>query len=360
MKTAERRMEAGIGGDVLAAVNQGGAWMARRLVAVLSFLAILGTGGAARGVEIHPFYAGHFSPLAQTFGIPPAEDGEIAARGTVLARLVLDVANSFQGGAGPRQSAGIDGETLRTTLAFRYGFTPRFEGGVDIPFVHHSGGVLDGFIESFHRWIGKPKNDGAGDPRDQLNYNYRQDGVTKVNLRDDATAFGDMALSASWRLSSATDEGRSVAVRATLNIPTGKESALAGSGGTGGSLRLALRDAKALGPWNVTVFAAGGALYIGKDTFLGDLRQPLVGFGTVGAGWAPASWVAIKFQAGGHTALSREREFKPLSWTINVMGGFTFALPEGVDMDLGVFETVLNETGPDVGFQLGFRKRFGG
>ena len=338
----------------------GGACITRRLVAVLPFLAILATGGVARGVEIHPFYAGHFSPLVQTFGIPPVEDGEIAARGTVLARLVLDVANSFQGGAGPRQSAGMDGETLRTTLALRYGFTPRFEGGVDIPLVHHSGGFLDGFIESFHRWIGKPKNDGAGDPRNRLIYNYRRDGVTTVDLRSDTTAFGDMAISAAWRLSSPKDAGRSVALRAMLKIPTGKESALAGSGGTEGSLQLALRDPKTFASRNVTLFGAAGALYIGNDTFLGELRQPLVGFGTVGAGWAPASWVAIKFQAGGHTALSREREFKPLSWTINVMGGFTFALPGGVDMDLGIFETVLNETAPDVGFQLGFRKRFGG
>jgi Protein of unknown function (DUF3187) len=334
--------------------------MTRRLVAVLSSLAILGSGGVAQGLEIHPFYARHFSPLVQTFGLPPAEDGEIAARGTVLARLVLDEANSFQGSAGPRQSAGLDGETLRTTLALRYGFTPRFEGGVDLPVVHHSGGFLDGFIESFHRWIGKPKNDGAGNPRDRLDYIYRRDGVTQVEVRDDATAFGDVSLTASWRLSSPKDEGRSVALRATLKLPSGKESVMAGNGGTEGSLRLALRDAKLLGPWNVTVFAAGGALYIGKDTFLGDLRQPLVGFGTVGAGWAPASWMAVKAQADGHSALSREREFKSLSWTVHVIGGFTFALPEGVDMDLGISEIILNEAAPDVAFQLGFRKRFGG
>jgi hypothetical protein len=145
-----------------------------------------------------------------------------------------------------------------------------------------------------------------------------------------------------------------------LKLPTGKERAMAGSGGTEGSLQLALRDPKTFSSRNVTLFGAAGAMYIGNDTFLGELRRPLVGFGTVGAGWAPASWVAVKLQAGGHTALSREREFKPLSWTVNVMAGATFALPGGVDMDLGIFETVLNETAPDVGFQLGFRKRFGG
>jgi hypothetical protein len=32
----------------------------------------------------------------------------------------------------------------------------------------------------------------------------------------------------------------------------------------------------------------------------------------------------------------------------------------GRRMDFGIFETVLNETAPDVGFQPGFRKRFGG
>lgn len=334
--------------------------MTRWLVAILFFLAILGTGVAARGVEIHPFYAGHFSPLVQTFGIPPAEDGEIAARGTVLTRLVFDLANSYHGGAGPRQSSSLDGETLRTTLALRYGFTPRFEGGVDIPFVHHSGGFLDGFIESFHEAIGKPKNNGEGNPRNQLAYQYQRDGVTTIDLRDETTAFGDVALSAAWRLSSPKDEGRSVALRAMLKLPTGKESAMAGSGGTEGSLQLALRDPETFASRNVTLFGAAGVLYIGNDTFIGELRQPLVGFGTVGAGWAPASWVAVKFQFSGHTPLSSEREFKPLSWTVNVMGGATFELPKEIDMDLGIFETVANETAPDVGFQLGFRRRFGG
>ena len=135
---------------------------------------------------------------------------------------------------------------------------------------------------------------------------------------------------------------------------------MAGSGGTEGSLQLALRDPKTFASRNVTLFGAAGALYIGNDTFIGDLRQPLVGFGTVGAGWAPASWMAVKFQFSGHTALSSEREFKPLSWTVNVMGRTTFTLPKEIDMDLGIFETVANETAPDVGFQLGFRRRFGG
>jgi hypothetical protein len=132
--------------------------------------------------------------------------------------------------------------------------------------VHHSGGFLDGFIESFHEVIGKPKNDGAGNPRDQLNYNYRRDGVTMVNLRDDTTAFGDVALSAAWRLPSPMDAGRSLALRAMLKIPTGKESALAGSGGTEGSLQLALRDPITFASRNVTLFGAAGALYIGNDT----------------------------------------------------------------------------------------------
>ena len=95
--------------------------MGRRFSILVSFLAVLLPATAAHAVEIHPFYARHFSPLVQAFGLPPAEDGDTAPAGTVLSRLVVDAANSYHSGTGPRQSASLDGETWRTTLALRYG-----------------------------------------------------------------------------------------------------------------------------------------------------------------------------------------------------------------------------------------------
>lgn len=334
--------------------------MGRHYSVLVSFLAVLLPATVSYAVEIHPFYARHFSPLVQAFGLPAAEDGDTAPAGAVLSRLVVDGANSYHGGAGPRQSAALDGETWRTTLALRYGVGPRLEAGIDASLVNHSGGFLDGIIESFHRAIGKPKNDGNGNPRDRFDYAYRRDGTAIVDRRNDVWAIGDVTLSGAWRLSPPGNDGRRTALRATLKLPTGRETDLAGSGGTEGSLRIAVLDPETLARWNTTLFASAGALYIGTGTILGDLASPIVGFGTIGAGWTPASWVALKLQADGHTALSRESGFKPLAWTIHVMGGFTFALPGGVDMDIGIAENILNETAPDVGFQLGFRKRFGG
>jgi len=334
--------------------------MGRRFSILISFLAFVLPATAAHAVEIHPFYARHFSPLVQAFGLPPAEDGDTAPAGTVLSRLVVDAANSYHSGAGPRQSATLDGETWRTTLALRYGVGPRLEAGIDASLINHSGGFLDSFIESFHQAIGKPKNDGAGNPRDQFRYAYRRDGTSIIDLKDDVRAFGDITLSGAWRLFSPKDAGRRVALRVTLKLPTGRETDLAGSGGTEGSVRIAVLDPETFARRNTTLFASAGILYIGTDTFLGDLRRPIVGFGTIGAGWTPASWMALKLQADGHTALSRENGFKPLASTVHLMGGFTFTLPGGVDMDLGIAENILNESAPDVGFQLGFRKRFGG
>jgi len=334
--------------------------MKRSAVAALSFLRILLPAPDAHAVEIHPFYARHFSPLVQAFGLPPAEDGDTAPAGTVVARLVVDAANSYHGGAGPRQSSSLDGETWRTTLALRYGVGPRLEAGIDLPLINHSGGFLDGFIEDFHWFIGKPKNDGTGNPRDRFGYTYTRDGTAIVALADDTWAFGDVMLSAAWRLSPPGGTGRPTALRAALKLPTGNEKDLAGSGGTEGSLRIAVLDPITFSRWNTALFASAGVLYIGTDTILGDLRRPIVGFGTFGAGWTPASWVALKLQTDGHTAVSRESGFKPLSWTVHVMGGLTFALPDGVEMELGIAENILNESAPDVGFQLAFRKRFGG
>jgi hypothetical protein len=347
-------MESRAGGDVLGPMTPG-----RRISAFL-FLAVLAIPAAARAVEVHPFYARHFSPMVQAFGIPPAEDGETVPKGSVLARLVVDAANSYHSGEAPRERIRLDGETWRTTIALRYGFTPRFEAGVDVAVVNHSGGLLDGFIENFHQWIGNPKNNGLGFPRYQLNYLYDRDGAQVFRVQHDTTALGDVMLSGAWRLSSIEDNGRAVALRATLKLPTGRVTALAGSGGTDGSLRIAARDARTLARWNVTFFGAAGVLYVGKNTFVGGLRRPLVGFGTVGAGWAPLSWMAVKLQSDAHTQISREAEARPLSWAVHLMGGFTFALPAGVAMDFGIAESIVHETAPDVGFQLAFRKRFGG
>ena len=334
--------------------------MNRSAIAALLVIAALLPAAHAHAVEIHPFYARHFSPLVQAFGLPPAEDGDTAAAGTVLSRLVVDAANSYHSGTAPRQSSTLDGETWRTTLALRYGISDQLEAGIDLPVVNHSGGFLDGFIESFHSAIGKPKNDGAGNPRDQLDYAYQRNGATIINLTNDTWAFGDVTLSGAWRISSSDASRRRTALRITWKLPTGRDTELAGSGGTEGSVRIAVLDPETFARWNTTLFASVGALYIGSDTFLGDLRHPVVGFGTVGAGWTPASWVGLKLQADGHTALSSESGFKPMDGTIHLMGGFTFSLPGGVDMDLGIAENILNESAPDVGLQLGFRKRLGG
>ena len=48
----------------------------------------------------------------------------------------------------------IDGETLTLAAAIRRGVGRNLDVGIRVPLHHRDGGVLDGFIDTWHRWLG--------------------------------------------------------------------------------------------------------------------------------------------------------------------------------------------------------------
>jgi hypothetical protein len=150
-----------------------------------------------------------------------------------------------------------------------------------------------------------------------------------------------------------------VAVRAGLKLPTGDAGTLRGSGGTDFSIRLAATDETALADWDVTLFGTVGALFLGKGTVLEEQVRRLAGFGSVGVGWRPLDWLALKIQLDARTAFFRDSDEEVLKCPgFQVVGGGSFALPWGTTLDVGLSEAVIRETSPDGTFHIALRKRF--
>jgi len=317
----------------------------------------------AEAPDVVPFYARDQGPFSQVFGLPPAEGGKLVPAGRLEGRLVLDIANSDSGewAPPPQETLELDGETLRLTLALRYGLADRMEIGLDIPYVSLDDGMFDGFIDTFHDISGLPL---APNPtrKDRLVYFYARDGVTEVNLRESTSGIGDLLLSFGYQLTGVeTGAPRAIAVRAGLKLPTGDAGKLRGSGGVDFSLRLAATDAATLSGHNITLYGEAGALWMGKGEVLSKQQRSFAGFGTAGLGWTPLSWFALKVQLETHTAFYRDSVTDVLSAPVfQVVGGGTFALPWDTALDVGISENIFRETSPDVTFHLALRKRFGG
>lgn len=326
---------------------------------LLFFLFLLTASAVpARGIDIVPFYTRNQSPLVQVFGLPAAEEGGLTPKGDTDARLVLDIANVFTGDANEREVVRLDGEVYRLTLALRYGLADRLELGLDLPYVWHQGGSFDGFIDGFHRTFDMPDGGRESWKTDYLRYVAVREGETELYLEEDASGLGDVLLSAGWSLSGG-ETARPVALRAALKLPTGEADKLTGSESTDFSVRLTGTDAATLAPWNLTWYWGAGALWMSQGDVLADRQRDVVGFGTLGIGWAPLSWGALKLQFDGHTPFYRDSDLTQLdSSSVQVILGLSAELPGKVLFDFGVTEDLVVNTSPDAVFHFALRRRF--
>ena len=88
----------------------------------------------------------------------------------------------------------------------------------------------------------------------------------------------------------------------TLKLPTGDSDRLLGSGSTDAAVQInALTQRPGMGgDW--ALWAGGGLLVMSDSEVLDQQQRHLAGFGTLGMGWSPTSWIAFKLQVDGNTA----------------------------------------------------------
>lgn len=333
----------------------------RRGAGAVVFSAAVALATLAQGAEITPFRTVNLSPIVQIFGVPAIGTARLLPKGGGEASLVFDAANNFAIDQNQREQVVLDGETYRLALGLRYGIARGIEGGIEIPFVFHSGGELDGFVEWFHDSFGFGTGGRDQAPEGRLLYAYSRDGVQQVRVDHPNGGIGDIRLSAGIRLYD--DESaapRALALRAALKLPTGNSGKLRGSGSVDGSLWLTGSDDYRLGGWgHATLFAAAGGTVMSKGDVLEGQQKSVAAFGSFGAGWSPFDWFALKVQTNWHSSLYRGSSLRELDAdTLQIIGGGTIAFPTGTALDLGVSEDLNVKTSPDVAFHLALTQRF--
>jgi hypothetical protein len=254
----------------------------------------------------------------------------------------------------------IDGETTRLTLACQYGLSEGLELGIDIPYVYHSGGFLDGFIIDYHQWFGFPKGAREQAPRNRLLYLYSRDGIEKLKVDSSGGGLGDVSLSAGLQLYHDGQENpRAVALRASVKLPSGDSAMLFGSGSTDASLWLSASDDYRLPLGHGTVFGAAGVMAMTRGNVLPEQQRNHVFFGRIGMGWNPLAWLAFKIQMDGHTSFFKDSSLPPLSTNaVQLLIGGTLCFSGSTTLDIAVSEDIPVRTSPDMVFHFSLNTRF--
>jgi len=252
----------------------------------------------------------------------------------------------------------MDGETLRTNLRVGWGLGSDWDLEVEIPLIYASGGILDGFIDGFHQFFGFPQNGRPNYPRNQYEIralrNVPGQGVaTAYELREDELGFGDIPVHLAWFPVRDT-HGFSLGLRASMELPTGKEELGFGNGALDWALGFS-------GQWDgdwLSLFGWGSYTWSGtpdraRQAGLSYQDRRLLGMGAeifVFDGWSAIVQAEIQ-----NSVLGNLDDPNANGNQAPIYAGFRWRMSPGVALDAGVGEDLLPNVSPDVVLHVALR-----
>lgn len=289
------------------------------------------------------------NPLARAAYLPLAAAAPGRGEGWQVDAGLL-WSNTVNLGATPREQLLVDEETAELDLAIA-----RDIGGwrlrATLPLMHRGPGVLDGFIDGWHRFFGLPQGDRPNRPRKAYAIDYRRAGLAPVTVPS-GTALGDLSLEAGRVLVSSPRAELTGWIG--LEAPTGDRAQLAGNGALDAAAWLAL-EAPVAERW--TVSARAGYSHSGGDGAVPLARG--IAFGTATLGWRATDHLEALLQLDGHSAIVRDSELPFLREAVALTIGGRYRLRSGAVFEAGVVEDIEVNHSPDVTFHLAWRQPVG-
>jgi uncharacterized protein DUF3187 len=247
----------------------------------------------------------------------------------------------------------VDGETARLLAEVSWTVTPWVELTVGLPLLAHTGGVLDGPIESYHEAFGF--SDGGRPPfaRDQYVVGLSDAGHTVfLDGAPGGLRPGDLLTEARFAIAASTDGGFALAGSATLEWPTGDPDRLDGGGSldTGAGLVASWRMRR------TTLHAGAQVAWLGgweSEPALAS-RHSLSGFfsGAVLVG-ARTSIVGGLLGSAGPFPRRSGGDLGDTAFELSF--GVRHATNGSADFEVGLLENILTDHNvPDVGFFVGW------
>lgn len=316
----------------------------RRMAAALPFTAATAVASADAP---SPLYLRNMNPLQQTLGAPALQGGELTPAGAWQWRGILNMSNHAEYGLNATEELVFDGETYVLDLVLRYGAGERLEFGASLPLVAHTGGMFDKLIENWHALLDFTDADRNG-TRNLLHLGYERDGGSGVDIDDEQIGLGDIRLTAAYQLAG-DDGGRTLALRAQAELPTGDPDRLLGNGVFDWALVLDATDRLTLVGAGISLFGRLGIVAPGSGDLLADQQRDWVPLASAGLAWEATPRLALHAQLD-YDGAYYDSSLDELGRSTRLAFGGSYRFGErGPRLSLALTENLFSDATPDFG-----------
>lgn len=298
----------------------------------------------------------HGGPFTGLFGFPsPAEslalDPEVGWR---LDFTLQGASHSVSEVSGNEELL-LDGESWRSALRLRIRAGARLELGIEVPWIRHTGGSLDGLIDDWHSVLGLP--DGIRDqrPEDAITFSYRSSSDAQLEFDRNVSGIGDIRLSAGYLMARHSDG--SLALRFGVELPTGDADKLTGNGGSDVSMAIAWERESRAGGRRWASHVVAGAVRFGDSDLSAIQTREWGAWVQAGLGWylTPSVEILGSIQSATSPIDSGLRAYDGGSLMLSLGAGFDIG--KHYRLDLGFSEDINVESAPDIMFLLRLSRR---
>ena len=238
-------------------------------------------------------------------------------------------------------------------LALEQGLSEDWSLGVEIPWVRHGGGRLDGAIDAYHDLFGFSDGGRSGAPQDRVLLGWDDGSRLRFGLSEQRSGLGDLRIALARRLLAEPD--RQLTLRAGLELPTGSADDLIGSESPDTHLGLHLSDRRLLADRGWTLHLSAGVLLQGDDEITGDARERLVGWASGTLALPLTERWALKGQLDTHTATADTALRQIGGWSVQGGLGLAFRIRRNLVLEGGFIEDLRPGSAPDIAFQFALR-----
>ncbi|MGI9326921.1 MAG: DUF3187 family protein [Pseudomonadales bacterium] len=295
-----------------------------------------------------PLAIRNLSPVAGLYGLPRMRGGALG-EGLQLSVNIAQVSNFTSANIGGTQVF-FDGETTVFDYSLSRRWGEQAEWGVTFPYVAHSGGFLDGFIDDFHSLFGLPEGGRERAKSDQLDYLVRIDGETLVSFDDSRGGIGDVQAWLGYALWDAP--AREVNLRAQVKLPTGRSSRLTGSEGLDIALWAELQERRLLQSLGAVISLGAGAVWLDEGELAPRSQESWAMVGHFGLRRGFGSRFELLGQLDAHSQLHDNPADAMGGSALMGSLGLRAAITPRLQMEFVVIEDLQSRSTSDVVFQL--------
>ncbi len=327
------------------------------LLLVLTTLTFISQATPARELPPQPLSIKNQNPFIQIFGLPTTQPAILLSTNRTALDIAFDTANnSIINKVVGNEVITLDGESIRLSFTLRRAIGNHTEIGAELPLVGHHNGILDNFIEGWHKMLGLSNTERNQSPSNVLNYAYTRDGATVLNIQSPENGLGDIRLFGARQLHN--DDRSALSLHVSLKLPTGDANRLNGSGATDLAISAAYSHQYQLSRWQYNAFFNGGVLLLGDSDKFANIQRRSVLFGSAGVIWNATSNIDIIAQLDSHAGFYRSALDQLSNNTLQLTVGGVIHLTSTTQLDIGVGENLFTDTTPDFLLNIALKQHY--